>query len=79
MSGTGLRNTLYLVLLAFFVLHNDLWLWNDGRLLLGFPIGLTYHAIFCLATAILMALLVRYAWPSHLHDDDGQDAGAAQP
>lgn len=79
MNKTGLRNALYLVLVGFFVLHNDLWLWNDSRLVLGFPIGLSYHALFSLATAVLMALLVRYAWPSHLSDDDGHDTGAAQP
>ncbi len=57
----GIRWLLYAALVAAYVLHNDLWLWNDGSLLLGLPAGLTYHVIFCVAVAVLMALVVRFA------------------
>ena len=30
------------------------------------PIGLTYQVLFCVAASILMASLVRLAWPAHL-------------
>jgi hypothetical protein len=30
------------------------------------PVGLGYHVAFCLATALLMWLLVRFAWPEDL-------------
>jgi hypothetical protein len=43
-------------LLALFVLHNDLWWWDDPTLVLGLPIGLLYHLSFCLAAAVLMAV-----------------------
>ena len=66
MSPSRLRSLLYVALLALFVVRNDFWLWNDGRLLLGLPIGLTYHVLFCGVTAAVMALLVRHAWPSNL-------------
>ncbi len=59
-----MRILLYTALAILFLLHNDLWLWNDGSLLLGLPSGLTYHLLYCVATTALMALMVRYAWPA---------------
>lgn len=65
--------TLGLVLAAIvlYALHQDVWLFRTARpLLFGFlPIGLTYHAAYCLACALLMWLLVVTAWPHHLEDD----------
>ncbi|MGH9868959.1 MAG: DUF3311 domain-containing protein [Candidatus Polarisedimenticolia bacterium] len=49
-----------------FVLHDDGWFWNDPRLVLGLPVGMTYHVAYCLAASVFMALLVRFAWPGHL-------------
>ncbi len=60
------RPALYGALVLLYLLHNDLWLWHDGSLVLGLPIGLTYHVLYCLSAAGLMALLVRWAWPSDL-------------
>jgi hypothetical protein len=57
---------LYLALVALYVLHNDLWLWNDSRLVFGLPAGLAYHIGFCVATSVVLALLVIHAWPDHL-------------
>jgi hypothetical protein len=52
------------------ILHNDFWLWDDPRFLLGLPVGLTYHALFCLAATGVMVLLVRRAWPAHLEVEE---------
>ncbi|HET6372750.1 MAG TPA: DUF3311 domain-containing protein [Candidatus Polarisedimenticolia bacterium] len=49
-----------------FLLHNDFWLWNDPRIVLGLPVGMLYHAAYCVLATFLMALLVRHAWPAHL-------------
>jgi len=51
-----------------YVLHQDTWFWTSARpLVFGFlPVGLVYHAAYCVAIAGLMWLLVRYAWPEHL-------------
>jgi len=51
-----------------YLLHQDFWLWRESRpLVLGFlPPGLFYHAVYTLAAALLMAALVRWAWPDHL-------------
>lgn len=60
---------------AFYVLHQDVWLWQDARpLVLGFvPIGLFYHAAFTVACSIVLALLVKYAWPAHLEAGSSPD------
>ncbi len=52
---------------ALYVLHQDFWNWRSARLVFGFiPIGLFYHACFATAAALLMWLLVTFAWPGHL-------------
>jgi hypothetical protein len=57
---------LYAALVVLYLLHNDLWLWNDASLVLGLPAGLAYHIGFAVATSIVLALLVIHAWPAHL-------------
>jgi hypothetical protein len=56
------------IILIFYVLHQDFWFWRTARpLVFGFiPIGLFYHACYSVGAAILMALLVKFAWPAHL-------------
>ena len=55
-----------------YVLHQDWWFWRSATpLVFGFvPIGLFYHAVYSLAVAAVMWLLVRLAWPSHLESDE---------
>ena len=59
---------LALAVIALYVLHQDFWFWRVARpLVFGFvPIGLFYQACFSIAAALLMWLLVKYAWPGHL-------------
>ena len=54
---------LYAALAALYLLHNDVWLWNDSRLWLGLPAGLVYHIGFCVAVSAVLGLMVVYAWP----------------
>jgi hypothetical protein len=58
------------LILAVYVLHQDVWFWDDARpLLFGvLPVGLTYHVLYSIVVAGLMWLLVRRAWPKHLED-----------
>jgi hypothetical protein len=62
---------LVLAVILLYVLHQDFWLWRSARpLIFGFmPIGLFYHACFSVAAALLMWLLVRFAWPGHLEEE----------
>jgi hypothetical protein len=40
-------------------------------MLFGFlPPGLSYHAAYSIATAVMMAVLVKFAWPKHLEEPD---------
>jgi hypothetical protein len=54
-----------------YVLHQDFWFWRTARpLIFGFvPVGLFYHAGFAVLASLLMWLLVKYAWPSHLEQE----------
>ncbi len=66
MSRPLVRSLLYVALFLAFLLHNDVWLWDDPRMLAGLPVGFVYHVGFCLAVALLMWLLVKFAWPQDL-------------
>jgi hypothetical protein len=59
---------LWLAPIALYVLHQDVWFWRSAQpFVFGvLPVGLAWHAGLTLATAVVMALLVRHAWPDHL-------------
>ncbi len=69
------RGLLYLALVVLYLLHNDLWLWNDPSLVLGLPAGLAYHIGFAIAASIVLTLLVIHAWPEHLDLEPGDREG----
>jgi hypothetical protein len=83
-----IRRVLYAVLVLFFFLHNDLWLWDDARLFVGLPAGLSYHIAYCFVAVVLLYLLVCYAWPKGLDElsagekeqdrDNGDGSGEAE-
>ncbi len=58
----------YLLAVVLLIFHQDFWNFKEAYpLVFGFlPIGLAYHAGFALACAVLMFLLVTFAWPKHL-------------
>lgn len=63
-----MKSSLLVIAVAvLYILHQDIWFWRSSYLVFGFvPIGLFYHGVFAVAAALLMWLLVTYAWPSHL-------------
>ena len=64
------RILLVVAVVVLYVLHQDIWFWRSSYLVFGFvPIGLFYHACFSAAAALLMWLLVTFAWPSHLEHE----------
>ncbi len=77
------RNTawLWIAFGVMFLLHQDIWFWEDRTLVFGFlPIGLFYHAIYSLGAGLLWAAAVKFAWPSHVEEDVAEtlsDAPAA--
>lgn len=72
---TARRLLLTLAVVTLYALHQDIWFWRTARpLVFGFlPIGLFYHACFSVAAALLLAALVRWAWPGHLEDETPGD------
>ena len=48
-------------MVVLYVLHQDVWFWREARpLVFGFlPVGLAYHAAYCVAVALLMWTLTR--------------------
>ncbi len=61
------------------ILHQDNWLWDDDRLVMGFmPVGLLYHCGISIAAAITWLLVTTFAWPQGLdggsqRDEQGTD------
>ena len=56
----SLKILLYGLLVLLFVLHNDFWLWDNAQIVLGIPVGLLYHIVYCFVATILMAIIVKH-------------------
>ena len=71
------RELLLIIVVGLYVLHQDFWFWRWAHpLILGFiPVGLFYHACYTVVTALVMWLLVKLAWPSHLEAGIKNEAG----
>lgn len=62
-----MRWILGILTVGLIVVHHDFWNWDKLDLKYDFlPVGLWYHALFCVAAAILLALLVIFEWPKYL-------------
>jgi hypothetical protein len=68
------RVLLLVAIAAVYGLHQDVWFWRTARpLLFGIlPVGLAYHAAYCLAAALLMWALTTFAWPSDVEELAGR-------
>jgi hypothetical protein len=73
---------LLVLTVAMIVVHQDFWNWTKVDPLVGgfLPVGLWYHAAYCIAAAILLALFVLFAWPKELEDAEPEtpEAKAAE-
>ena len=62
---------LFLMIAGVYILHQDNWNWKSTDIVLGFlPIGLAYHVGYSILAAIMMAVLVKFAWPKHLEQSE---------
>jgi len=70
------RVLLVVATVVLYLLHQDFWYWRTAHpLVFGFvPIGLFYQACFSAAAALLMWLLVKFAWPTHLEEEIEQQS-----
>lgn len=71
---------LSLLVLGVFLLHQDFWNWRKSDLVFGFlPVGLAYHAAYAILAAVLMAVLVKFAWPKELDEmEAGSEKGSKE-
>ena len=62
---------LTLAAVAVLILRHDYWNWDTPfPLLFGFlPVGLWWQGLVSILAAVLMALMVRFAWPQELEDE----------
>jgi hypothetical protein len=70
---------LTVLILVVYVVHQDSWNWTlTEPLVFGFlPVGLAYHAGYSVLAAVLMAVLVRFAWPKHLEQAESETPQAS--
>ena len=58
------------LILLLVVLHQDVWNWDNDRLVLGFlPYTLAFHGCISIAASVVWLLAARFAWPDHLEDE----------
>ena len=61
---------LFLLVALVYAAHQDIWNWHKADpMIFGFlPVGLAYHAAYSIAAAVMMAVLVKFAWPKGLDE-----------
>ena len=67
--------------IALYALHQDIWFWDVAQpLVFGFlPVGLFYHAVYSVAVALFMILLVSVAWPVELEREvEGESSDSSE-
>lgn len=66
------------LVLLLVVLHQDVWNWNNDKLVFGFiPMTLAYHAGISICASIVWFVATIVAWPSHLEDEANLAVGEA--
>lgn len=68
-----MRSIVWILVLLLFLAHQDSWNWTDDRLVLGMPIGLTYHIGLSIVVSLVWALACFFAWPDELDELDEMD------
>ncbi|MCH2210820.1 MAG: DUF3311 domain-containing protein [Fuerstiella sp.] len=73
----NVRYVIWLLILLLVILHQDLWLWSDGRLIMGFlPAGLAYHIGLTIAAAVTWWLATKLVWPADDVTPDPDSGGS---
>ncbi len=68
-AAMGQSQKILILALGFVFLHLNYWMWDDARIVLGFPANLLYHVVLSLALSLVLFVLVRRAWPRYLDED----------
>ena len=70
-----MKHVVYALLVLLYILHTDIWYWDDPSIVLGIPIGLAYHIGFMVAASFVLWLGVKFAWPDELEAELESAAG----
>ncbi len=61
----AMKNFTYILIALLLVLHQDFWLWDSQTIVFGFlPMGLAYHLVFSLLSALVWAMALKTIWPT---------------
>ena len=66
---SGRPRWLWIAMPVLVSLHLNYWMWDQDRLVLGFPVNLLYHILLSLLLSLVMLGVVRRAWPGYLDRD----------
>ena len=69
-----MKTLVWLLVIVLIVLHQDNWLWDDTRLVMGFlPLSMAYHIGLSVAAAVVWYMATIFAWPDDAEADGGAD------
>lgn len=67
------------LILFLVVIHQDIWNWNNDRLVFGFvPVTLAFHAGISIAASVVWLIAATMAWPIDLESDNTEDGHPVQ-
>ncbi|TWU58927.1 hypothetical protein Poly51_17070 [Rubripirellula tenax] len=70
-----MKKVVWGLVLLLVVLHQDIWNWDNDRLVFGFlPVTLAYHAGLSIAASVVWLIAATTAWPIQDDDDSVNDA-----
>ncbi|TWU55813.1 DUF3311 domain-containing protein [Rubripirellula reticaptiva] len=73
-----MKKVIWGLILLLVVLHQDIWNWDNDRLVFGIiPVTLAYHACISIAASAVWLTAALTAWPDHL-EDESESSEAAQ-
>lgn len=66
-----MKCAVWIAVVLLLVIHQDVWLWGDTRLMFGFmPVTMLYQIGISVASAIVFYLATIYAWPVELKQEE---------
>ncbi len=69
-----MKKVIWGLVILLVILHQDIWFWDDGRLVFGFiPVTLLYHSSISLAAGFVWFLATIYAWPVDTDSSPSQE------
>ena len=66
---------IWLLVAMLIIFHQDSWNWDSSRLVMGLPIGLSYHIGLSLVASLVWLLACFIAWPREVAPSTPEDEG----